>query len=95
MTEIIQIIERVGFPVAIIIFLGWYFLIPFRDAGLKFISTLEKFLAVAGQDIHGLKATTAHIDEKVENTNKKVETIGNRVDEISTVLIDMKKDNQQ
>jgi hypothetical protein len=49
-------------------------------------------LAVAGQDIHGLKATTAHIDEKVENTNKKVETIGNRVDEISTVLIDMKKD---
>lgn len=92
MTEIIQIVERVGFPVAIIIFLGWYFLIPFRDAGLKFISTLENFLAVAGQDIHGLKATTAHIDEKVENTNKNMEVIGKRVDEISTVLIDIKKE---
>jgi hypothetical protein len=95
MTEIIQIIERVGFPVAIIIFLGWYFLIPFRDAGLKFIATLENFLAGAGQDIHGLKATTADIGEKVENTNKKVEVIGDRVNEISNALGDMKKDNQQ
>lgn len=92
MSEIMSIIERVGFPVAIIIFIGWYFLIPFRDAGLKFISTLENFLAVAGQDIHGLKATTAHIDEKVENTNKNMEVIGKRVDEISTVLIDIKKE---
>lgn len=95
MTEIIQIIERVGFPVAIIIFGAWYFLIPFRDAGLRFIATLESFLSVAGQDIHGLKTTTANIDEKVEITNKKVTEIGNQVDEISTVLIDRKKEQNQ
>lgn len=94
MSEIMSIVERVGFPVAIIIFIGWYFLIPFRDAGLRFIATLESFLSVAGTDIHGLKQTTADIDEKVQTTNKKVEIIGDKVNEISTVLIDMKKDHQ-
>jgi hypothetical protein len=95
MSEIVHIIESVGFPIAIIIFGAWYFLIPFRDAGLRFITTLESFLSVAGQDIHGLKATAANIDEKVEVTNKKVEVIGDKVNEISNALGDMKKDNQQ
>jgi hypothetical protein len=95
MSEIVQIIESVGFPIAIIIFGAWYFLIPFRDAGLRFIATLETLLSVAGQEIHGLKATTAHIDEKMESTNKKVEVIGDRVNEISNTLGDMKKEQQQ
>lgn len=92
MNDIMPVIERFGFPVAIIIFGAWFFLLPLRDAALRFIGTLESFLTVAGQDIHGLKSTTASIDEKVENTGKRVEHIGERVSELSTVIVGLKKD---
>lgn len=94
MSDIMPIIERFGFPVAIIVFGAWFFLLPLRDAALRFIATLESFLTVAGQDIHGLKATTSNIDEKVENTSKRVEIIGERVHEMSTVLVGIKKDTK-
>jgi len=92
MNDIMPIIERFGFPVAIIIFGAWFFLLPLRDAALRFIGTLESFLTVAGQDIHGLKSTTSSIDEKVEKTSAKVEVIGERVHEMSGMLGGLKKE---
>jgi hypothetical protein len=79
MEEFVTAIERIGFPIAMIIFGAWYFLLPLRDAALRFVGTLEKLLVQAGQDISTLKGATANIIQKfdvttetVTDTNKKV-----------------------
>jgi hypothetical protein len=82
MDDLINAIERIGFPTAIVVFGGWFVLLPLRDAGLKFVATLENFLTMAGRDIHDLKSSTSLImksfettQETVKDTNRKVRNL--------------------
>jgi hypothetical protein len=72
MDDLINAIERIGFPTAIVVFGGWFVLLPLRDAGLKFVATLENFLTMAGRDIHDLKSSTSLIMKSFEVTQKVV-----------------------
>jgi hypothetical protein len=79
MNDLIEAIERVGFPIAVIVFGCYYFLLPLRDAGLRFISTLESFLSKVGEDVHALKSSTSMIIKNFEitqavtkDTNEKI-----------------------
>jgi len=79
MNDLISAIERIGFPTALVAFSAWFVLLPLRDAGLKFVATLENFLTMAGKDIHDLKSSTSLImknfevtQETVKDTNRKV-----------------------
>jgi hypothetical protein len=53
-------------------FSAWFVLLPLRDAGLKFVATLENFLTMAGRDIHDLKSSTSLIMKSFETTQKVV-----------------------